>query len=582
VWHAGTPLLFQDELFTVAAAADLRYRQILTHFGFFDHCIPLSLYAKLLTETIGLDEWALRLPGIAAGVATLCLVAAIGWRALDRAASVMLVALFAGSPYVVYLTREARPYPIVMLFAGLACLLVFSWMRNAGRSRLLAAAACAALALWFHPIVLPSVGVLALASIAWAWSARRPDRVKDVLWAGALFLVLALPLLGPPSRDLLQNWSLKGHQGHMTLDTLATGLMLLLAIPVELPFLLWIGLAALGFVALGRRLPRESAILTAMTGAQVLALRLAQPAMAEVPHVCLRYLAHLLPFLFAAAVAPIAWLVAVLGDRAGRAVVTLACCVALAFPLLEYRAGRYTLGVAQAYNMHPWIMYLPEEPAARVPAFYRELAAGRFPDGALLEAPAIFAFPLYAIYQRVHDRAVYMGAVRQGGWQSAVAGDHDGIVLRRVIDLERLGEGTPPARFLVFHKRVQDEMSRSMEAIRDAWPERLFLPPAPVMRGFALVEYGDRRVQLPASIADRYPVLFEDDDLIVFDLAAHRASDLGRRLVDAPTAVAYSNTITLRRLERPEWARFEAAYERVSVLPKIGPINAYRRRDWLP
>jgi len=29
-----------------------------------------------------------------------------------------------------------------------------------------AAAACAALALWFHPIVLPSVGVLALASIA--------------------------------------------------------------------------------------------------------------------------------------------------------------------------------------------------------------------------------------------------------------------------------------------------------------------------------------------------------------------------------------------------------------------------------
>jgi len=72
-------------------------------------------------------------------------------------------------------------------------------------------------------------------------------------------------------------------------------------------------------------------------------------------------------------------------------------------------------------------------------------------------------------------------------------------------------------------------MSRSIEAIRDAWPERLFLPPAPVMRGFALVEYGDRRVQLPASIADRYPVLFEDDDLIVFDLAAHRASDLGRR-----------------------------------------------------
>src|SRR5438552_11023038 len=73
VWRAGSPLLFQDELFAVAAAADLRYTYILTHFGFFDHCIPLSLYAKLLTATVGLDEWTLRLPGIGAGIAALSL-----------------------------------------------------------------------------------------------------------------------------------------------------------------------------------------------------------------------------------------------------------------------------------------------------------------------------------------------------------------------------------------------------------------------------------------------------------------------------------------------------------------------------
>src|SRR5438094_171053 len=166
VWRAGSPLLFQDELFAVAAAADLRYTQILTHFGlFFDHCIPLSLYAKLLTDTIGLDEWTLRLPG--------------GWR--------------------------------------------------------------------------------------------------DVLWAAALFSALALLLLGPPARDLLHGWALKGTRGHMTLGTVATGLMLLLPTPVEAPLLFWLALAALGFVALGRRHPRESAILSAMTVVQVLALRLAQP-----------------------------------------------------------------------------------------------------------------------------------------------------------------------------------------------------------------------------------------------------------------------------------------------------------------
>src|SRR6059036_438344 len=90
VWRAGSPLLFQDELFAVAAAADLRYTCILTHFGFFDHCIPLSLYAKLLTATVGPDEWTLRLPGMGAVIAALFLVAVIGWRVLDRVASVLL------------------------------------------------------------------------------------------------------------------------------------------------------------------------------------------------------------------------------------------------------------------------------------------------------------------------------------------------------------------------------------------------------------------------------------------------------------------------------------------------------------
>ena len=525
VWRAGSPLLFQDELFAVAAAADLRYTQILTHFGlFFDHCIPLSLYAKLLTDTIGLDEWTLRLPGIVAGVATLCLVAAIGWRELEGAAAVLVVAWFAGSPYVVYLTREARPYPIVMLLVGLACLFVFAWMRSGGRARLLAAAACGSLAPWCHPIVLPSVGVLGLATIGWAWSARRPGGWRDVLWAAALFSALALLLLGPPAGDLLHGWALKGTRGHMTLGTVATGLMLLLPTPVEAPLLFWLALAALGFAALGRRHPRESAILSAMTVVQVLALRLAQPMGVEAPHICLRYLAHLLPFLFAVAVAPIAWLATVLGDRAGRGSGILACCLALAFPLLEYRAGRYTLSAAQAYNMHPWVMFLPDEPAARIPAFYRELAAGNFADGALIEAPAIFGFPLYGIYQRVHARAVYMGALRQGPWQSAFGGDHEGIHLWHVVALERLGEGSPPARFLVFHKNIQDELARAAQAIQDAWPERAYLFPPAVMRKFARVEYGDRPLRLPASIAGRYPVVLEDDDLIVFDLAACRAA----------------------------------------------------------
>ena len=44
------------------------------------------------------------------------------------------------------------------------------------------------------------------------------------------------------------------------------------------------------------------------------------------------------------------------------------------------------------------------------------------------------------------------------------------------------------------------------------------------MRSFARVEYGDRPLRLPASIAGRYPVVLEDDDLIVFDLAARRAA----------------------------------------------------------
>jgi uncharacterized membrane protein len=99
------------------------YGEIFASFGVADHSIPLTLFYKLLAQTIGIDEIGLHILQVISGIALVGAAAWMAWRATASAAvSVLLAFLLAGAPFLVLYSRFARPYAITTL------LVVIGWL----------------------------------------------------------------------------------------------------------------------------------------------------------------------------------------------------------------------------------------------------------------------------------------------------------------------------------------------------------------------------------------------------------------------------------------------------------------------
>jgi hypothetical protein len=194
----------------------------------------------------------------------------------------------------------------------------------------------------------------------------------------------------------------------------------------------------------------------------------------------------------------------------------------------QLTADHYALGTSHANNMHPWIMYLSasrQNEALRPPsAFYESPAAPGASPGALIEAPLLTLFPLYSVYQRVHQQRVYAGVTREGFRQPLFVPEQ-GFRFRQTIDLESL---TPETRgdadILIWHKKIPEEMFRGMAAAADAWPASLHSPPRYRFREFAVHEFGPTGPTLPRKVRERFEVIYDDEFITVFDLRASPSS----------------------------------------------------------
>ncbi len=143
-WHAVHKLIASD-----------RFSSILLSFGQADYSIPLTLLYKLLAQTIGLSELRMRLPMLLGGTALVVL--AILWtRArMGEATSLVFGALLAISPLLVNYSRNARPYMLTLLLAGLALWALARWERSGWYRHAAMYLFCACLASWLHPLMAP-------------------------------------------------------------------------------------------------------------------------------------------------------------------------------------------------------------------------------------------------------------------------------------------------------------------------------------------------------------------------------------------------------------------------------------------
>jgi hypothetical protein len=294
IWRADEMLIFADEIHTIKSAVAHNLSYLITHYSESNTCMPLTLYEKLLLKTVGLSELTIRLPIIISG-SLIVVITGFGTRLVfSNVESIIISGVISLSPYLVFLSRQARPYEIITLFFSLAAVFMFFWARGKNLIYLWVSAVLSALLIFIHPVLAPAVFILGVYPIFLFVFKKIPQsRFKEYLSAACIFIVLTLIFVALSMANLLHQFGMVGGKGTADLDTMRHGLMLLLGLPVVLPLWFWGCLATVGAFSAFRRFPSEIICLIFITLVQIAALFIIQPIYMEVPWVWFRYMGHL-------------------------------------------------------------------------------------------------------------------------------------------------------------------------------------------------------------------------------------------------------------------------------------------------
>lgn len=425
LWNLRDQILLGDELHAVRSALDWDLPKILTTYRLADNSIPLTAFYRLAAESsLGLSEWILRLPPVLAGLSILVLLPWTVDRELGRRSAVLAGWLVALSPSLVYYSRIARSYAVVVALGLAAFALFWRWWERDPRWRwALGYCACAAAAVWFHlgaaPFVAAPVGFAVLDLLGGA-GRRSPDRgakVRRLLGCGALLAALVAsfvlpawpsfvrllkrrPGSDPPGIDgFFDTLSLQGGTAHPWLT-----------------ILFW-SVALAGLWLLIRARPRFAFYSLAAVAAQWLAVAVVlKPTGVSIPIVLNRYVLVALPVVLIWVAVALGRMtrVASAGRRRWPGWATAGALLVLLAALGPYAAepGLRFGPFAGSNTALKFSEPVQAPPPEGVPAIYRLL--GREPgSGAVLQAPSATAWWQVETYRetsRIHGRSVVLAS----------------------------------------------------------------------------------------------------------------------------------------------------------------------------
>lgn len=423
----GEQVVQDDEWHALHKLLGASYGEILRSFGYSDHSIPLTLFYKAMAETIGLDEFNMRIVQAVCGIALVAACGFLAWRWTAQPVTVIVFAfLVAAAPLLVLYSRFARPYAIVTLITTLVLVALWRWRRT--RSPALAAGACAlgALAAWMH-VLSALFPMAALAAILAAdVQAPRERRLRAVLSTVALASAMGLAIvaiLALPMLNDFRSLRTKAGQSAPDADTLIRVIGLFaggapngVAVAVAL-------VSAYGAWRLARENRELATYLAFVSLAPVLVVALLGAAWTHQAHTFARYVfpAQLVfLFWFAHGIVSLARMAARGAHPSVEVAVagaTIAAYLALTPAIEQVR----TLGPWYGHILHQFD-YVPAYNRAmhtydgwKTPRFYGELAAMPPGSAPIIEAPFHFIAPYNpdAFYARLHRQPELQGFVHE-------------------------------------------------------------------------------------------------------------------------------------------------------------------------
>ncbi|MEE2665831.1 MAG: glycosyltransferase family 39 protein [Myxococcota bacterium] len=412
-WQLDRQILIDDEFhaFRAGLRSDLSASYLFSHNTLpedplSDYSSALALWVRALAETVGISEWTLRLPMVAASAAVALVLGLLAWRSFGRRAGVLAAWLAALSPLLIVYGRFARPYALVALCGAIALAAAERFRARGSLPAALALGSAVALGAWFNASSLPALGVLGLLGFAAALRGRQgvPARRAAAVGIG-LGGGLAAALIGPSAEALARFAEAKAAVASVPPPSAWWGGAQAVA-GIRAP----LGVAAFGLAVLAgavtglRRAPAATGLALAAIVAQLGAFVLLRPYGSEQPLVIARYAIAAFPGLLLLAAAGLARGLDRLPSPAAAASLGTASLLLWAgFGPLPVIYGR-----ENAYASHPSTLVAPLHavaPAA-VPSFYRELQTR--PNLELVEAPWVLEWPLAipADYQVIHGGRV--------------------------------------------------------------------------------------------------------------------------------------------------------------------------------
>jgi hypothetical protein len=514
-WQLDIQILIDDEWHAIHKLLRATPLDIVTHLGYADYSIPLTLYYQWLYRTVGLSEWGMHAPALVAGVALLL----IGPRMLARWVSLPTraawLALVAISPLLVYHSKVARPYALTSLLTFVAIVAFRGWWRTGRRGDATLYVVATLFAGWLHVVTLPFTllpflyyGAQAIAPrpVQGAFSTRRARAVARLAGLGVATALSLAIVLAPP---LVIDWgqfTQKAAKDSVTVESVYRTLLLLAGTGSPLAGIAVAVCGAIGFTRIARRDADLAWYLASVAGIGSVVVAASRAEWISHALVLARYMIPALPFLLLF----VAEGIVALFERGPRPLLAPGAAGAAAVALLAtgpvpaqwhypnqfWGHLRYQFDYDPVHN--PYVTLLPRED---VPTFYREL--GRLPAGSvtLIEAPWRLEshFNALSLYQDVHRQRVKIGLV------TPLCGTYDfgeyppertGMKMRELVHVASVLRGDANgADYLVLHPRAHN-------VVADPGPE-----------------WPDVSRCLPAIEAALGSPAYRDDQIVVYKLA---------------------------------------------------------------
>ncbi len=491
-WQIGAQILIDDEWHAVHRLMVAGYRDIFLSFGHADHSIPLTLWFRLLAETVGLSEWRMRALPLLFGSATIILIPWVLRPWLSREARWLLGALIALSPLLIHFSRYVRPYALTVPLGFLAMVGLWRWWHEGGRGWLVLFVVGSVLCAWLHPLTLLFTG----SALTWFLASALLDIRRGHGWSafwrivpvGSLVSLLAGILVLPPLLADPSAMQSKSGIHQIEWSTFLRAWELILGTARPLPVLLLSFLIGLGGVSLTRRAPGFAAYWGFMSAVAVVVIVSLRPAWIHHALVLVRYSAVFQPLVLA--LLALGWIsvLTMLRDRlwAGSAgsrslpgpLLPLALVLPLALlaagPLPEVYRGLNQFTSHMRYHFDydfERSIYTRVMAEAELPPVYRRMAAEPG-EWVLVETPWHFEshYSPLSEYQRAHQMPVRIGMISGlcQDWTHGELRPESRLKIRfdRFVFLERLLYWRPPEnRFVVFHRGTPFGQVRELPAI---------------------------------------------------------------------------------------------------------------------